>query len=29
VPQAVRDELLADERITEVKYITLDNGDEE
>jgi D-3-phosphoglycerate dehydrogenase len=28
VPEAVRDELLADERITDVKYITLDNGDE-
>ena len=29
IPQSVRDQLLADERITEVKYITLDNGDDE
>ncbi|WP_152043008.1 phosphoglycerate dehydrogenase [Salinigranum salinum] len=29
VPESVRDQLLADERLTEVKYITLDNGDEE
>jgi D-3-phosphoglycerate dehydrogenase len=29
VPEAVRDQLLADERITEVRYITLDNGEGE